>query len=96
MVQGSPKISELVEIRMDLMESSLRQVENWSFRLKKRPGFRGFSRVQAVFKRVVFVCFHPHEIFCSESPCEARKFAAFCDCRMVSVVGGRDAEQQAK
>eukprot|EP00931_Biecheleriopsis_adriatica_P097225 TRINITY_DN7098_c0_g1_i1.p1 TRINITY_DN7098_c0_g1~~TRINITY_DN7098_c0_g1_i1.p1 ORF type:complete len:752 (-),score=222.16 TRINITY_DN7098_c0_g1_i1:113-2368(-) len=26
---------------------------------------------------------------------EARKFAAFCDCRMVSVVGGRDAEQQA-
>ncbi|CAJ1381166.1 unnamed protein product [Effrenium voratum] len=26
---------------------------------------------------------------------EARKFAAFCDCRMVSVVGGRDAEAQA-
>ena len=26
---------------------------------------------------------------------QARKFAAFCDCRMVSVVGGRDAEQQA-
>jgi hypothetical protein len=26
---------------------------------------------------------------------KARKFAAFCDCRMVSVVGGRDAEQQA-
>lgn len=37
-----------------------------------------------------------HEVFCSESPREARKFAAFCDCRMVSVVGGRDAEQQAK
>ena len=27
---------------------------------------------------------------------QARKFAAFCDCRMVSVVGGRDAEQQAR
>jgi len=26
---------------------------------------------------------------------EARKFAVFCSCRMVSVVGGRDAEQQA-